>query len=50
VPTARYPSCSRQPDGPLLDPACASFVGLVRRTPFCTGMTLGETALFLRDE
>ncbi len=37
------------PDGPLLDPACASFVGLVP-TPFCTGMTLGETALFLRDE
>ena len=37
------------PDGPLLDPACASFVGLVP-TPFCHGMTLGETALFLRDE
>ena len=37
------------PDGPLLDPVCASFVGLVP-TPFCHGMTLGETALFLRDE
>lgn len=36
------------PDGPLLDPACASFVGLVP-TPFCFGMTPGETALFLRD-
>lgn len=36
------------PDGPLLDPACASFVGLVP-TPFCYGMTPGETALFLRD-
>jgi uncharacterized protein YbbC (DUF1343 family) len=35
------------PDGPLLDPACASFVGLVP-TPFCYGMTPGETALFLR--
>lgn len=36
------------PDGPLLDPACASFVGLIP-TPFCCGMTPGETALFLRD-
>ena len=36
------------PDGPRLDPACASFVGLVP-TPFCHGMTPGETALFLRD-
>ena len=36
------------PDGPLLDPAHASFVGLVP-TPFCHGMTPGETALFLRD-
>lgn len=35
------------PDGPMLDPACASFVGLVP-TPFCHGMTPGETALFLR--
>lgn len=36
------------PDGPPLDPACASFVGLVP-TPFCHGMTPGETALFLKD-
>ena len=36
------------PDGPMLDPACASFVGLVP-TPFCHGMTPGETALFLCD-
>lgn len=36
------------PDGPGLDPACASFVGLVP-TPFCYGMTPGETALFLRE-
>jgi uncharacterized protein YbbC (DUF1343 family) len=36
------------PDGPLLEPACASFVGLVP-TPFCYGMTPGETALFLRS-
>ncbi|MGD9781791.1 MAG: exo-beta-N-acetylmuramidase NamZ domain-containing protein [Kiritimatiellia bacterium] len=36
------------PDGPMLDPACASFVGLVP-TPFCTGMTPGETALFLKS-
>lgn len=36
------------PDGPRLDPACASFVGLVP-TPFCYGMTPGETALFLRE-
>ena len=36
------------PDGPLLDPACASFVGLVP-TPFCYGMTPGETALFLKE-
>lgn len=35
------------PDGPPLDPACASFVGLVP-TPFCFGMTPGETALFLK--
>lgn len=37
------------PEGPLLDPACASFVGLVP-TPFCFGMTPGETALFLKSE
>ncbi len=37
------------PDGPRLDPACASFVGLVP-TPFCHGLTPGELALFLRDE
>jgi len=36
------------PDGPMLDPACASFVGLVP-TPFCYGMTPAETALFLRE-
>lgn len=36
------------PDGPLLDPACASFVGWVP-TPFCFGMTPGETALFLKS-
>ena len=36
------------PDGPRLDPACASFVGLVP-TPFCFGMTPGETALFLKS-
>lgn len=36
------------PDGPMLDPACASFVGLVP-TPFCFGMTPGETALFLKS-
>ena len=36
------------PDGPMLDPACASFVGLVP-TPFCYGMTPGETALFLKS-
>ena len=36
------------PDGPLLDDACASFVGLIP-SPFCYGMTMGETALFLRD-
>ena len=36
------------PDGPMLDPACASFVGLLP-APFCYGMTPGETALFLRD-
>ena len=36
------------PDGPLLDPACASFVGLVP-TPFCYGLTPGETALFLKS-
>jgi uncharacterized protein YbbC (DUF1343 family) len=35
-------------DGPMLDPACASFVGLVP-TPFCYGMTPGEIALFLKD-
>ena len=35
------------PDGPFLDEATASFVGLVP-TPFCFGMTMGETALFLR--
>ena len=35
-------------DGPMLDPACASFVGLVP-TPFCTGMTPGETAFFLKS-
>ena len=37
------------PDGPLLDPACASFVGLVP-TPFCHQMTPAETALFLRAQ
>ena len=36
------------PNGPLLDPACASFVGLVP-TPFCFGMTPGETAIFLKS-
>ena len=36
------------PDGPPLDPACASFVGLVP-APFCYGMTPGETALFLKE-
>lgn len=36
------------PDGPMLDPAHASFVGLVP-TPFCLGMTPGEAALYLRD-
>jgi len=36
-------------DGPMLDPDCSSFVGLVP-TPFCTGMTLGETAHFLCEE
>lgn len=36
------------PDGPMLDPTCASFVGLVP-TPFCYGMTPGETALFLKE-
>ena len=36
------------PDGPRLDPACASFVGLVP-APFCFGMTPGETALFLKS-
>ena len=36
------------PDGPWLDPAHASFVGLVP-TPFCYGLTPAETALFLRD-
>ena len=36
------------PDGPTLDPDCASFVGLIP-VPFCYGMTPGETALFLRD-
>ena len=35
-------------DGPRLDPACASFVGLVP-APFCFGMTPGETALFLKS-
>ncbi len=34
------------PDGPMLEADCASFVGLVP-TPFCHGMTPGETALFL---
>ena len=36
------------PDGPLLEDSCTSFVGLIP-TPFCYGMTMGETALFLRD-
>ena len=36
------------PDGPLLDLVCASFVGLVP-TPFCYGLTPGETALFLKS-
>lgn len=35
------------PDGPMLNPDCASFVGLVP-SPFCYGMTPAETALFLR--
>ncbi|MDD2240141.1 MAG: DUF1343 domain-containing protein [Kiritimatiellae bacterium] len=37
------------PDGPMLEADCASFVGLIP-TPFCHGMTLGELALFLREE
>ena len=36
------------PDGPMLDAQCASFVGLVP-TPFCHGMTPGETARYLRN-
>ena len=36
------------PDGPMLDPAHASFVGLVP-TPFCHGLTAGELALHLRE-
>ena len=36
------------PDGPFLDESCASFVGLIP-TPFCYGMTMAETALFLRE-
>ncbi len=36
------------PDGPMLDPACASFVGLLP-TPFCHGMTPGELAAFLKS-
>lgn len=36
-------------DGPMLDPDFSSFVGLVP-TPFCSGMTLGETAHFLSEE
>ncbi len=36
------------PDGPMLDAAWESFVGMVP-TPFCHGMTAGELALFLQD-
>ena len=36
------------PDGPMLDPAHASFVGLVP-TPFCHGLTPGELALHLQS-
>lgn len=36
-------------DGPLLEPACQSFVGLIS-TPFCYSYTLGETALFLKTQ
>lgn len=36
-------------DGPPLDPAFASFVGLLP-APMCYGMTPGETALWLRRE
>ena len=36
------------PDGPRLDPDCASFVGLVP-TPFCFGLTPGETASYLKE-
>ncbi len=35
-------------DGPPLDPACASFVGLAP-VPVCYGLTSGELALYLRD-
>jgi len=35
------------PDGPMLEPACASFVGLVP-APFCYGMTAAETAIHMR--
>lgn len=36
-------------DGPVLDPACESFVGCVR-TPMHYGMTPGETALWLKRD
>ncbi len=42
------PLMQTPPDGPMLDPDCASFVGLLP-TPFCHGLTPGETALFLRE-
>ncbi len=35
-------------DGPMLDPACSSFVGMIP-TPLVYGMTPGETARFLRE-
>lgn len=38
----------RAADGPMLDPACGSFVGLVP-APMQYGMTPGETALWLRS-
>lgn len=35
-------------DGPMLEEACRSFVGLID-TPLCTGMTPGDTARWLQD-
>lgn len=35
-------------DGPMLDPALESFVGAIP-APFAYGMTIGETALYLKD-